>query len=562
MIINKNICAGLFLTILILGAALRIHNINKYDLWFDELSSDLYSAHQVVNTLKSDPLPVYMTHISHDPHSSLYYFLVYCYSLIFGGGKSLRIISLFFSVLSIIIFYRLSRIFLKRSESLLAVSLMAFSPFHIWYAQEARGYTMVLFFMLLSTYFYMQALRINRLLYWGLFTISSTVAIYSSYYSVFLVVISGMLIFLKDNRRYVKRWFLSILAISLLLLPLALIFIQHYNYVKNSFWLLRPRLEDVFITFAVFNLGYSSGYLGLITGLGLFFSLFVYGAYSFYKTNKEYAIILFLFVFLPIITVYFFSVWYTPVYITRQFLIFTPFYYLLIAKGLGCIKSRIVQVSASIFAILILILSLFNYYSGFMLSSGKQREFYTGIHQKKNYTVLLVDINSRLKSSDIVATTDVQSFAIVNLYYSNVQDFSRAGFRMGYFLFYPLALTNLDNGFLNLKELINTLSEDDKKRLYSMEITTAYLTKNTNLLSQRFSNRLIRRFSPEDIKFQRIWLISSTWGRHGFPSHNYLLVKNSLSGIFKKQISIGKDGILAELYDRDNKIGNFLTPGK
>lgn len=78
MLINKNIFAGLFFIIFILGTGLRIHNINKYDLWFDELSSDLYSAHQAVNTLKSDLLPVYTTHVSHDPHSPLYYFLVYC----------------------------------------------------------------------------------------------------------------------------------------------------------------------------------------------------------------------------------------------------------------------------------------------------------------------------------------------------------------------------------------------------------------------------------------------------------------------------------------------------
>jgi len=562
MIINKNISVGLFFLIFILGTGLRIHGINKYDLWFDELSSDVYSAHQVVNTLKSDPLPIYISRISHDPHSSLYYFLVYCYSLIFGGGKSLRMISFIFSVLSIGIFYRFSRVFLKRSESLLAVSLMAFSPFHIWYAQEARGYTMALFFMLLSAYFYMQALQINRLLYWGLFTISATLAVYSSYYSAFLVVISGLLIFLKNNQRYIKRWFLSLLAILVLLLPLALLCIQHYNYVKNSFWLLKPRLEDIFITLAVFNLGYSAGYIELITGLVLFSALFIYGTYSFYKINKEHTVTLFLFTSLPIITVYFFSIWCIPVYITRQFLIFTPFYYLLIAKGLGSIKSRILQGPASIFVALILTLSLFNYYRGFMLSSKSQREFYAGIHQKKNYMDLLVDINSKLKSSDIVATTDVQSSVIANLYYSNTQDFKRTGLRMSYFLFYPFALSNQDKNLLFISELIDPLSEADKRELYSMRITRPYFFPYRNSLFQRFKNRLISRFSLEDIELQRIWLISSIWDKERTFSYNYHLVRDSLSGHFKKQMSIEKDGILVELYTRGDKSKTFFIPGK
>ncbi|MDD5355421.1 MAG: hypothetical protein PHY56_02665, partial [Candidatus Omnitrophica bacterium] len=404
-------------------------------------------------------------------------------------------------------------------------------------------------------------LRLNRVLSCGLFAISATLAIYSCYYSVFLIAISGLLIVFKNNRHYIKRWFLSILAISILLLPLTLVFIQHCNYVKNSFWLLKPRLEDIFITFAVFNLGYSSGYIELIMGLVLFFALFIYGTYSFYKINKEHAITLFLLASLPVIIVYFFSVWYTPVYITRQFLIFTPFYYLLIAKGLGCIKSRIFRMSASIFVVSILILSLFNYYSGFMLSSKGQGEFYTGIHQKKNYMDLLTDINSRLKSSDIVATADVQSFAIVNLYYSNAQDFTRSGFCMSQFLFYPFVLTSLDKSFLNITELIGTLSREDKKRLYSMEITNAYFTQNNNSLFQRFRNRLIRRFPLEGIESQRIWLISSTWGKQGFLTYNYFLVKNSLLKHLNKQISIEKDGILAELYAGDDKIDNFSIPG-
>lgn len=421
---------------------------------------------------------------------------------------------------------------------------------------------MALFFMLLSAYFYMQALRVNRLLYWGLFTISATLAIYSSYYSAFLVIISGLLIFFKNNHRYVKRWFLSISALLVLLLPLVLVFIQHFNYVENSFWLLKPMPEDILISLAVFNLGYSAGFIELITGLVLFFALFIYGTYSFYKINKEYAITLFLFALLPIFTVYFFSVWYTPVYITRQFLMFTPFYYLLIAMGLGSIKSRILQVSAIILVVFILTLSLFNYYGGFMLASEKQGGFYTGIHQKKNYMNLLADINNRLKSSDIVATTDVQASVIVNVYYSNAQDFLRAGFRTGNFLFYPFALTSLDKNILNIAELINPLPEEDKKKLYSMEITGAYFTKKNNVLFQRFRNRLIRRFPLEDIESEHIWLISSSWDNQYFPSYNYLLVKNSLSGEFKKEISIEKDGILAELYNRDNKIGSSLIPGK
>jgi hypothetical protein len=555
MAINKNIFAALFFIIFIFGAGLRIHNINKYDLWFDELSSDIYSAHQAEDMEKSEILPVYLSRISHDPHSPLYYFLVYCYSLIFGGGKSLRIISLIFSLLSMFIFYRLSRVFLKRSESLLAVLLMILSPLHIWYAQEARGYTMALFFTLLSAYFYMQALRINRLLYWALFAISAALAVYSSYYSVFLIVISGLYIFYKNDRRYIKKWLLSILAILVLLLPLVLVFIPHCQFVKNSFWLLKPRIGDIFITLAAFNLGYSSGYGGLLIGLALFFALFIYGTFSFYKANKEYALALFLLTLLPIIVTYLFSIWYVPVYITRQFFIFTPFYYLLIAKGLGSIKNRLLQGVAGIFAVLILICTLSNYYEGFILSSKNQREFYAGIHQKKNYMDLLTGINNKIKENDIVVTTDVQSFFIVNKYYSSVQDLRSPGCRTAHLLFYPPALSNLEKKYLRITDWINTLSEDDKKELYSISITSPYFTKESNTLLSRADIKLVSKFPLGEIKTRRIWLISSIWDKQGPLPYNYHLLRNSLSGHLEKKISIEKDGMLVELYARKERQG-------
>lgn len=556
MIMHKSIGAGFIFAIFVLGIALRIHGINKYDLWFDELSSDMYSAQKVMKMAESNSLPLYMYRISRDCHSSLYYLLVYGYSSIFGGGKSLRVVSLIFSVLSLALFYKLSRILLKRSESLWAILLMALSPFHIWYAQEARAYTVALFFILLAAYFYIQALRIGKLLYWFLFAISSALAIYLSYYSIFLIVISGLLVFSKNNYHNIKRWFLSILAVSILLLPLALLFIHHYNFIKDGFWLFKPSLKDTFITLAVFNLGYSAGYIELIAGLVLFFTLFIYGAYSFYKINREYAVMLFLFVSLPITATYLFSIWQTPIYISRQFFIFTPFYYLLIAKGLGSIKNKSIQSLLGAGVVVVLIFTLLNYYRGFMLPSKSGKEFYIGIHQKKTYGNLLADIDGKIKDNDLIATTDVQSFAIVSIYYLNAYNsiyFSDNNSRVAYFLFYPFALTELEKKYLRMAELINVLPEDDKRGLYSMKLTDRYSSQDSKALFHRVNNRLIKKYPLEKIEAQRIWLISSIWDKQANLSYNSILVRSALAKYFKKQTFIAKDGILVELYFKSSR---------
>lgn len=143
-----------------LALFLRFYEINKFDFWFDECVSNTYSAQglKAMTGVSGLPIiPIILNHMKCDPHSPLYYFLVYGYSFFFGNGLSLRFLSVFFSFLSLIIFYRLSRLFFNPSASLYALLFLAIHPFHIWYAQEARGYAAICFLGLLTIYIYVQA---------------------------------------------------------------------------------------------------------------------------------------------------------------------------------------------------------------------------------------------------------------------------------------------------------------------------------------------------------------------------------------------------------------------
>ncbi|MCG2711283.1 MAG: glycosyltransferase family 39 protein [Candidatus Omnitrophica bacterium] len=92
---------------------------------------------------------------------------------------SLRFPSLIFSFLSIIAVFFLGKALFSKKVGLLASIFMGISPFHLWYAQEARDYSMLLFWGTLSSYLLFRAIRKGELKLWVIFTIVSLAGLYT-----------------------------------------------------------------------------------------------------------------------------------------------------------------------------------------------------------------------------------------------------------------------------------------------------------------------------------------------------------------------------------------------
>jgi uncharacterized membrane protein len=537
---------GIIIISLILVCALvaRLYYLNKYDLWYDELVSDYFSFQNISSLANRSGIPVFyilLAIIKMEMNFILYNFLVYFYSFFFGAGNSLRILSVIFSMFYLGIFYKFSRLFLNHRESIYALLIVAFNPAQIWHAQEATVYTTYYFLVVLMIYFYIKALKSDRLLYWGCFSTVSILAVYLNYYSILLLIVSAVIIFLENNRQYIKRYLLSISIVLISFLPLLVIFIHHVNIVKNSFWLPVPKLKSLLFTSAVFNLGYSATLSQHIAGLIIFFILFIYGVYSYYRIDKKNTITLILFLFLPIILVYIFSKILFPIYIDRQLLVCAPFYYLFMAKGVAGIKNRVYQISVLAVVLLIIGSALINYYRGFMLSSKdvnnfrscNSSDFYIGVHPRKNYSDLMAGVFEELKVGDIVTATDIQSYVI----------FARALFKRGYTVenykgyvfFYPQYLSNYEKNILGINRLLETMQLTEENELYGMFILPSREHK-------------IEKIQLPNNKFKRIWVMSSIWDKEGSLGLNSLTVKEYILKNYKETISLEKDGIFLSLY--------------
>jgi hypothetical protein len=129
--------------ILLAALALRLPGLNQ-GLWFDEI--------QTLVTYVRLPLPHIVTTFDSQNQHLLYSLLAAVSVRAFGDAAwALRLPAVLFGVASIGATFWLGRLVAARREALLAAALLAASYHHVWFSQNARGYTGLLFFTLVGT---------------------------------------------------------------------------------------------------------------------------------------------------------------------------------------------------------------------------------------------------------------------------------------------------------------------------------------------------------------------------------------------------------------------------
>jgi mannosyltransferase len=129
--------------VLALALVLRLVALNA-QLWIDEVFT-------LVNWVR-EPLGYVLTHYDTDNEHLLYTLLAQGLVRLFGESPEvLRIPALLFGLASIWATWRLARRLAGPRQALLAAGLLAVSYHHVWFSQDARGYTGLLFAAILST---------------------------------------------------------------------------------------------------------------------------------------------------------------------------------------------------------------------------------------------------------------------------------------------------------------------------------------------------------------------------------------------------------------------------
>lgn len=200
--------------IVILAAILRTAFLSKESLWLDEFGSWWFSSGDLNRALTAE--------VTNPP---LYYLLLHFWIQLFGTGESaLRSLSVLPGVAAVPLTYLLGRRLFSSQVGLVAALYQAVSSFHVYYAQEARTFALLVFFILLSTWILTEALAAPRSLvipWLAAYALAATVSLYLHFITVFFFAAQALYVALRQPRavRTMLFYAASAFVAGLLFLP-------------------------------------------------------------------------------------------------------------------------------------------------------------------------------------------------------------------------------------------------------------------------------------------------------------------------------------------------------
>ncbi len=209
---SKKMVLPSLVVISLLGASLRIYQLES-GLWYDEILT-------LVNSVRP-PLFEILSRFPGQYDHQLYSVLAHLSIASFGESAwSLRLPAALFGVASIPLLYAFGTLVTTRFESMMAATLMTVSYHHVWFSQNARGYTALLFFALLSSYLLLIGLRSNRKSAFVAYAVVSALGIYAHLTMVFMVASQAAFAGLRTLRlgpdgRLLGNWKLPLLGFVL-----------------------------------------------------------------------------------------------------------------------------------------------------------------------------------------------------------------------------------------------------------------------------------------------------------------------------------------------------------
>ena len=185
----------LLLTLLTLaGAWLRLSHLGTKSLWLDEGAT-------VTLARMTWPQFVHVWWYGEASFQGAFFVLMRGWVHLGQSEAWVRLPAAIFGIASISLIYVVARRLVGVTPALASAAILAFSPTHVYYSQEARSYTMTILLVLVSSWFFARAVETDRERDWALWTIFSVLAVYShDFASLVLVAQAGSLFFRKKPR--------------------------------------------------------------------------------------------------------------------------------------------------------------------------------------------------------------------------------------------------------------------------------------------------------------------------------------------------------------------------
>jgi len=253
------------LLLLVIALILRLHDLGRQSLWNDEMF-----------TLKLITLPwgEFLDRVmKHTAHPPLFFVMEKIVTMLTGISEAgLRFLPTLFGAATVPILYLFLRATWSKEAALIAGALATLSPYHLAYSQEARPYSLAMFFTALATLLLFRIVRLRRTgaqdspvngaaspvekkSFLALMLVDLA-GLYTHYWYAFVVASHFVAVLLVPSLRSRWRWFLAIWLIDgMFFLPQLCFAFPHAGKVAsaNWWWVEKPSLFNLFRTFLAFT---------------------------------------------------------------------------------------------------------------------------------------------------------------------------------------------------------------------------------------------------------------------------------------------------------------------
>jgi 4-amino-4-deoxy-L-arabinose transferase-like glycosyltransferase len=325
---------------LLIGGVLRCWNINQ-SFWWDEIWSTMtYVKAQSLWNVVSSLGYYFNNHI-------LYSLIARAFIAVLGESEFVaRLPAVLMGLLAIVVLFQFGKAFLGIPAGSLASLLLAFSAFHIDHSSEARGYSGLVLFSILSSYYFIKGLKENQFTCWMAYVLFTVLGFYSHVF-MFAVSVSqffSSLIFvggrkwasckMEITQRALRNFFLALLCAGITTLLI-------YSPVLPAFFRNLGRMQVITVSRVPFIVSLvQSLFPGCNSSAGgvVYSILFVVGLYCIVKKDPT---LFFYFLVLCILPLSLYLV-INPMFVFERYFIFTlPAVLLIVSQGIVGLTTRL-----------------------------------------------------------------------------------------------------------------------------------------------------------------------------------------------------------------------------
>ena len=359
----------LIFAIILLGFFLRIYKLGVLSLWLPEARIVCFAKKNIFEILDFS-----------NAYRPVYLLLARMWMWIFGTNEiAIRFLPLIFGLASILLIYKIGKLLWNKKIGLIAAYILSLSVFHVYFSREGKGVASFLFFLILSSFFIiLKIIYKGNLKYYFYNIFLNILILFTHPMGVFWLFTQNLCYFLFKKRKKVKRWLFSTMINSIFLWPWYIV-MMHYHPDLMALNFKVPTLNTMLHVFVVFSCGgskimnagegaplsyYNMIFPAILTAVYLF--IFISEMSIFDKkrvkecdgllSEQNKKNVLLAWFLCPLIMVYFYSIFFHPIYYPRYIIYASAAFYLLIAHFI----SKIVFRWRVFLLIIIFVLSLFS----------------------------------------------------------------------------------------------------------------------------------------------------------------------------------------------------------